>query len=273
VPASYEGQVVAIADQLASINHDTEDIIDGAVYTNHNFDKFYKDAQLWIKKRAKAARDLDVEGKMGIFLNVAQPGYGRKQRVAALTQVVVQHALQLFDSGKIKSSSAAVEHPILLPNDWKTFLNSYEHFIRQRVVHRESWFVGRDAIAEALVSSVFNHIWPCFKTGKPEPQLALWPKEDEAKGRIEEERQTIKHYSKFFDDDYAEKTLEDVLKPAKSSGIETWDCYIVGQVPDGVLKRRSDELLRLISVIDFVAGLTDRYCLEIFDPVYHSFTV
>lgn len=30
LPESYEGQVVALADQLASINHDTEDIIEGS---------------------------------------------------------------------------------------------------------------------------------------------------------------------------------------------------------------------------------------------------
>jgi dGTP triphosphohydrolase len=271
VPVTYEGQVVAIADQLASINHDTEDIIDGAIYTNHDFDRFYKDAQAWIKKRAKAVPDIDE--KMAIFLNVAQPGYGRKRRVGALTAAVVSQALQMLESKKITSSAAAQEHPLILPSDWMIFLQSYERFIRERVVQRESWFVGRDAMAEALVSSVFNHIWPRFKVGRLEPQIEIWPKEDEAKGRIEEERLTIKHYSKFFDDDYAEKRLEEILQPARSSGIETWDCYLADHVPTEVMEARRDAVLRLISVIDFVAGLTDRYCLEIFDRVYHSFTV
>ncbi len=40
VPPSYEAQVVAIADQIASINHDTEDIIEGALYTDYDKDRF-----------------------------------------------------------------------------------------------------------------------------------------------------------------------------------------------------------------------------------------
>lgn len=53
VPSSYEAQVAAIADQIASINHDTEDIIEGAPYTEYDKDRFSREIFEGFKKIPK----------------------------------------------------------------------------------------------------------------------------------------------------------------------------------------------------------------------------
>jgi dGTP triphosphohydrolase len=270
VPESYEGQVVALADQLASINHDTEDIIEGRTYTNYDATRFSQEMRKWMRaQRSKTPDKLDE--KMGLFLNVAEPGYGRRSRVDVMVEQVVKAARAMIVANNIKEAQQAKEHPLPLPDDWSNFLSLYERFIREVVVQRESWFVGRDAMAQALVSTVFNHIWPRFKSGQ-ETQMTLPLEDDTAKSRIEEERLSIEHYQRFFTDDYNERTLEDVLAKRESS-IKTWDNYACEAAKPEIVAKRPLQVLRLISVIDFVAGLTDRYCLEIFDRVYQGFTI
>ncbi len=268
-PESYEGQVVAIADQLASINHDTEDIIEGRAYTNYDATKFSQEMRKWMKSAKKTPADLD--DKMGRFLNVAEPGYGRGSRVTALVDLVVESAISMIKEHSIKRADDATSHPLILPAAWALFLSLYEQFIRDSIIKRESWFVGRDAMAEALVSIVFNHIWPRFKTGQ-ETQPSLQFGEDTARSRIEEETLSIQHYQRFFADDYQGENLDDIVKN-REPGIETWDLYVYKNVRPEIVTKNPLQVLRLISIIDFVAGLTDRYCLEIFDRVYHDFTI
>lgn len=270
IPESYEGQVVALADQLASINHDTEDIIEGRAYTNYDQSKFSQEMYKYMKaQRSKTPDKLDE--KMGVFLNFGEPAYGRRMRVETMVKQVVEGAKRMISANKIEQAKQAREHPLSLPDDWSSFLYLYERFIREAVVQRESWFVGRDAMAQALVSTVFNHIWPRFKSGQEKQTSFLI--EDEAKKRgVEEERLSIDHYQRFFDDDYNGKALEDVLAKREPS-IKTWDDYAFNAAKDKIVAKNPQQMVRLISVIDFVAGLTDRYCLEIFDRVYQGFTI
>lgn len=173
----------------------------------------------WMKSRSKSPDDLDK--KMGLFLNIAEPGYGRRSRVNAMVDQVIGAAKTMFDSKNVTNAQQAKEHPLLLADDWALFLSLYERFIREVVVQRESWFVGRDAMAEALVSTVFNHIWPRFKSGQ-QTQITLPLEDDTAKSRVEEETLSIDHYQRFFADDYDRKTLNDVLTKRESS-IQTWE--------------------------------------------------
>lgn len=268
-PESYEGQVVAIADQIASINHDTEDIIEGHAYTNYGATRFSQEMRKWLMSAKPPLPNLD--DKLGRFLNIAEPGFGRGSRVAEIVNLVVQSAKNVFTENSVSSAADARAHPLTLPKDWAQFMSLYEQFIREKVVKRESWFVGRDAMAEALVSTVFNHIWPQFKTGD-ETQKDLQLADDSARGRTEEETLSIQHYKKFFADDYSGMTLDDIMKK-RIPGINTWDNYVCQKTSRKLVKGEPLKVVRLISIIDFVAGLTDRYCLEIFDRVYHDFTI
>ncbi len=270
VPESYEGQVVALADQLASINHDTEDIIEGHAYTNYDQTKFSQEMYKYMKaQRSKTPDKLDE--KMEVFLSFGEPAYGRRKRVEIMVKQVVEAANRMIAANNIEDAKQAREHPLSLPDDWSNFLYLYEQFIREAVVQRESWFVGRDAMAQALVSTVFNHIWPRFKSGQ-EKQTTFLLEDDAKKRGVEEERLSIEHYQRFFDDDYNGKALEDILKKREPS-IKTWDDYAYKVVKHKIVKKNPQQMVRLISVIDFVAGLTDRYCLEIFDRVYQGFTI
>lgn len=268
IPESYEGQIVAIADQVASINHDTEDIIEGETYTNYDSKRFSQEMRKWIRSKKTPPPQLDA--KLSTFLNIAEPGFGRRSRINIMVEQVVNACKETIKSNNVNSSEQALQYPIIVPKDWCDFLSLYESFIRDVVIKRESWFVGRDSIAEALVSTVFNHIWPRFKTGQEE-QPTLPYKEDAAKGRVEEETHSIEHYQKFYKEDYGTRSLTEILK--KRHNIETWDNYIFSKISRDIVKERPLQVLRLISIIDFVSGLTDRYCLEIFDRVYHGFTI
>jgi len=268
IPDTYEGQVVAIADQIASINHDTEDIIEGKAYTNYDATKFSQELKKYIKGKKEIPDFLDV--KLGSFLNVAEPGYGRSTRINMIVKDVTDSAKAIIKKNSVNSSTASKEYPIIPSPDWCLFLMYYEKFIREIIVQRESWFVGRDSIAEALVSTVFNHIWPKFKTGQDQQQSFF--EEESSRKRVEEETLSIDHYKKFYNDEYGQKSLADSLKK-KYSSITTWDNYIVSKIKDDIIRDKSAQILRLISIIDFVSGLTDRYCQEIFDRVYHEFSI
>ncbi len=268
-PSTYEAQVVAIADQLASINHDTEDIIEGAPYTNYDYGHFEHDLKRWLSEK----KVRDYRSKVGDFLKSnGDDGFGRKERVLKLINIVVEGAHNVFHGSQVETSASASEWPIAIQSDWGAFLQAYERFIREGIVQRESWFVGRDAIAKALVSTVFNHIWPRCKSGKT-IQIDLWPRKVQTKSAAIEESQSIDHYSDFYEDDYGDKSAIPYLQElAQEDDLETWDIHIAKQATK-ILRTKADSLLRLISVIDFVAGLTDRYCLEIFDKVYQNFSI
>ncbi|MBL7129354.1 MAG: hypothetical protein ISS16_10270, partial [Ignavibacteria bacterium] len=177
----------------------------------------------------------------------------------------------IIDTNDVDNPSKAKQYPIIPTKDWCKFILLYEKFIREVIIKRESWFVGRDSIAEALVSTVFNHIWPRFKAGQ-DLQFNMQFEDDSSKKRVEEETLSIDHYKKFYSDDYKSQSLSDNIH-RKYEEIETWDSYIVSKIKDDIVKEKSQQILRLISIIDFVAGLTDRYCLEIFDRVYHEFSI
>ena len=267
IPETYEAQVLAIADQLASINHDTEDIIEGEAYTNYDAKKFSQEMRKWMKSKKPPP---DLNAKLSSFLSIAESGYGRRSRIKVMVDQIVRAAKETINSNSVRSYTQARQYPITIDKNWCIFLSLYESFIRDVVIKKESWFVGRDSIAEALVSTVFNHIWPLFKAGQV-GQLPLPFKDDASKGRIERETHSIEHYQKFHEEEYGTKSLTNVIK--KKFDIKTWDAYIVDKISSAIVREHPERVLRLISIIDFVSGLTDRYCLEIFDRVYHGFTI
>lgn len=270
-PNTYEGQVVAISDQIASINHDTEDIIDGHTFTNYDHLKYHRS---YVDKFQKEDKTLfqRISDKVELFTNDSEPGYGRDKRVKTIISEINDSVdilkMKLEKTNNNKDNIPRL-NPIMLSAEWNTFLKCYESFIRDDIIGKQSWFVGRDAMATALISTVFNHLWPVFKEGEEPP---LFKDLKEVKSSISKETKYLEHYQLFYKDEYKNKYSE-FLDYLKTRNITTWDKYIYEILH---LKPNTDEFSkyeRLISIIDFISGLTDRYCLEIFDSVYHDFLI
>lgn len=181
---------------------------------------------------------------------------------------------------KIKQNEICTEIPISIPNEWSDFLNYYEWFIRNLIQEKVSWFIARDHMAGALISTVFNHLWPRARASATISQMTLpmFSESEIIKSKFVEKTKYIKHFSDFFNAHYFnEKNNTDIykeyLKKTKNGNIKLWDNNL-HYTFKGKLKHEQNRLLtRLIAVIDFIAGLTDRYCLEMFDGVYQEFVV
>jgi len=280
IPITYEGQVVAVADQIASINHDTEDIIEGATYTNYDCNRFRQCIVIEFKeKHPKIYESMEKDINTFIEDKTIHPGYGRENRVEVFIQQIVNETGKHSGDNDIKGSPRALKHPIAITDPWSKFLNFYELFIRESIIQKESWFIGRDAMAEALVSTVFNHIWPNFRKGWSQVRMELYPKEEIAKSKTKPISKYLEHFLDFYQDHYRnDKSHKDYYQEyfvkAKNSGI--WDINIMNAFSKKSKKEKTENyepLSNLISVIDFITGLTDRYCLEIFDNVYHDFII
>lgn len=101
VPQTYEAQVVAVADQIASINHDTEDIIEGSPYTEYDKDKFSLELFNGFKKKNRKSYDKLSDEIVGIIVdNSLGRGYGRRKRVETLVSKISEDTLETFKKKK-----------------------------------------------------------------------------------------------------------------------------------------------------------------------------
>lgn len=281
IPNSYEGQVVAIADQIASINHDTEDIIEGEPYTEYNFTRFKAELINGFKKSyPDSFKNLDSKISNFIEDKLIESGYGRKRRIKNIIEDLVYESKRKFKNNNINNCSMAYSHPLNLSYDLSNFIRYYENFIRRLIQQKIPWFIGRDCMAAALISTVFNHLWSRVRITPTVSQmkLPLFNKKDLIKTKIEtKEMQYLDHFKAFYKEHYkGSEENQDFyslfLKETKESNFKTWDCYILNNLISKKLSENDKEKFsRLIAVIDFIAGLTDRYCLEIFNQVYKEF--
>lgn len=283
-PATYEAQVVAIADQLASINHDTEDIIEGVPYTEYGKERFHGELiDGFKKKHSKSSKKLRNEVLTVIVDKSMERGYGRQKRVEAFVNKIIEDTKEMFSENNITKIEQAKEFPICLCKEWSEFLDYYETFIRNLVQERVSWFITRDNMAGAFISTVFNHLWPRARSERAITQMKLLPllekeERERVRTRYEEKTKYIEHFANFFsehyfDENHSEDFYEKYLEEARKTKIATWDINIRDSFKDKITPDEEKILARLIAVIDFVAGLTDRYCLEMFDEVYREFVI
>jgi dGTP triphosphohydrolase len=76
-----------------------------------------------------------------------------------------------------------------------------------------------------------------------------------------------------FSLDYEYEATREQLKA------ETWVSYLFGKCLDQYvgdskgLREAKDRLSRLVSVVHFISGLTDRYCSEIFYAIHPEYLV
>jgi dGTP triphosphohydrolase len=285
VPPSYEAQVVAIADQIASINHDTEDIIAGAPYTEYDRDRFLGGIVNGFKnKYPDSFNMLQNEVTHLIVDKSIESGYGRNTRVNTFITKIAVSTLEMMGANKISEKAQAQKFPLCLPKEWADFLRFYETFIRDLVQEKISWFIARDNMAGALISTVFNHLWPRARASATISQMTLpiFPKEELVKAHYKEKTEYIDHFVDFFNDHYFNEKehinfYEQYLrKQDPTKGIKTWDTNILASLINEKVEISPETktiLTRLIAVIDFISGLTDRYCLEMFNEVYQEFTI
>jgi dGTP triphosphohydrolase len=282
-PPSYEAQVVAIADQIASINHDTEDIIEGAPYTEYDRDRFFRGIYEGFKQKYLCSfNKLQHELTRLITDKSIESGYGRYTRVNTFIDKIAEDTLKMIETKKISQKEQAQTYPLCLSEEWADFLRFYETFIRVLIQEKISWFIARDNMAGAFISTVFNHLWPRVRASESITQMTplLFPKTEVVKARRKEEayKGYIEHFVEFFEEHYPNKKekfnfYKEYLERAKKMNIKTWDIYILDLLKGKIFHETEEILMRLIAVIDFISGLTDRYCLEIFNEVYQEFII
>jgi len=280
VPPSYEAQVVAIADQIASINHDTEDIIEGAPYTEYTRDKFLEEIVEGFKnKYPDSFNKLKKEITSLIVDKAIEDGYGRNTRINTFVTEIANSTLEMIKNKKISQKEQAKDFPICLSKEWADFLRFYESFIRDLIKEKIPWFIVRDNMAGALISTVFYHLWSHAKTSESPSQMTS-PifREERVKARYKEKTEYIEHFINFYNEHYGDEEKETnfytkYLENVKRMKVTTWDTNIRGLFQRKISSDDEKILTRLIAVIDFISGLTDRYCLEIFNEIYQEFVI
>ena len=288
VPDSYEAQVVAIADQIAAINHDTEDLLEAYEFTGYTVERFDREmrAKLSRYKTKKGYDHAKAEQLTKFFsptLNVdREHGYGRKERIEHAIRFVVENGSKVISS--TSAEKAAAKH---IPGEglFGEFLDLYEDFVRD-VLNRHTWFIGRNSMADAIVATVFNHLWPTAQVcagieRHDRVELAEARRKKRAEQSVEVYRD---HYRQFYKDSYEEPARDYNLKLEYDCIVDTlgfdaeeiWSSFLIEKCTERLTRgdsidERYKKLLAIIPLIHFVSGLTDRYCLEIFNATHRDF--
>ena len=197
IPKTYEAQVIAIADQIASINHDTEDIIEGAPYTEYYREKLVSELISGFKNKYPLVyKNMQERILQFVIDKSVEPGYGRQKRVECIIKAIVENTRKIFKQKNVSQSEQAEFHPISPPEDWCNFLWFYEKFIRYLIQEKVSWFIGRDNMSGALISTVFNHLWPRARTSGAvlQMKLPMFHEEELVKSKIVEKTKYIDHF-------------------------------------------------------------------------------
>lgn len=96
------------------------------------------------------------------------------------------------------------------------------------------------------------------------------------KAHYKEKTEYTEHFVNFFNEHYFDGTEKNdyytkYLDNVKKMQVTTWDTNIRSLLGGKISADKEKPLIRLIAVIDFISGLTDRYCLEMFNEVYKEF--
>jgi len=283
VPDTYEAQVVAIADQLAGINHDTEDILEGKKYTEYDLDRFNQELTSGLEKEYPTCYSgLRDQVQSLIVSKGSERGYGRQKRVEKFLDQIVQGTQTMVNRDRPQRNQAS-KYPISLSKDWSEVLRYYERFLRELIEERVPWFVMRDHVAAALISTAYNHIWSrareCPSISTMQTKLTHYD-DPRYRRRASEESRHLDHFKIFFEDHYSDDMrpgpYESYLARIDKRKVDVWDTNIMKRLDIGLLEpsdQKRRRVTRLVAVVDFVAGMTDRYCLDLFNEVYQEFVL
>jgi 23S rRNA (adenine2503-C2)-methyltransferase len=249
IPSTYEGQVVAVADQVAGINHDTEDILTCKTETEYSPEKIYDDFPTYMVNKKlmtyNDAKHMLDEWFLKKGESVRESGWGRKYRLRTIINSIIDTTLpQLKKMSDNKSSFNALNTPIKIDKQIGVFLSGYEDYVRDEIIGKLSWFKQRDAQAAVGIQSVYSF---------------------------------YKNYIRIIDGD--EKTnlpvkeIEVELEKFKNSADK--ECYSLDKhfeiFTNNALPQRNRDVARIIQIIDYVAGMTDRYLMRHYELAHKLF--
>lgn len=249
VPLCYEAQVVAIADQIAGINHDTEDILN-CEESEHKVDDIYGKLPKYLNEKNildyTEAKKILEEWFLKKEDISKRNGHGRKYRLRKILNNVVDVSLNKLIRENVESANCAREVPLELDEPVSKFLLGYEKFVREEIIEGVSWFKQRDAQAAAAISTVYNFYkhYRFSKVGmdKIKP-LSL-------RNEIEE----------------AVNTCKDSISDENYSKDECWSIFV-----NSAEASKKQEVERIIQTIDYVSGMTDRHLMQIHDIAFRLF--
>ncbi len=250
VPKTYEGQVAAIADQIAGINHDTEDILNCAE-SEHDLDKIREDVPTFIANSPslsyeKAHEILDAWFLPGTRESSEDNGWSRKKRLQKILNDICESSLKfLKEKGKEAAPPSA---RLSLSDDIGSFLAGYEKYVRQQVIEAVPWFRIRDGLAATVIRAVYTFYKHCAW----EADAKTFASSAETEVRKEIEKRLEKFQKSVADDDYDHddhmKVFRDSAKPGKHPEVE-----------------------HAMKAMDYVAGMTDNMIMEVYQTAFGLF--
>lgn len=249
VPKTYEGQVVAIADQVAGINHDTEDILT-CVESTFNVSDIYEKFGAYMDQNSSLTYS-DVESNLADWFlkrdNINKDtGWGRKYRLRKIINSIVDVSWKKLKEEKVISQDRAIEITLTLDTEISKFLQGYERFVREKIIKEVSWFRQRDAQASAAISTVYN-----FFKHYHFSQVGLNNITPESL-RIEIENVIEKCKESCQEEKYERDTLWNIfVNCAKSS--------------------KASDIEHIIKIIDYVSGMTDGNLMHVHDIAFRLF--
>jgi len=229
IPKTYEGQVVAIADQVAGINHDIEDILSSrqSLYTAESIRHelpAYISAE--ISLNFSKAQDILDQWFLPVDADI-RSAWMRKKRLQAVINSVIKASKSYLISAKVESNEEAgnQEKALCIEEDMGQFLKGYEIFLRKNILDGP-WFHNRDCAGGAIVQTVYSF----FRFGREEDLP-------------ENIQSTMAKFRKSVDEPYDKDNHFRLFRDSAKNG-------------------KAQEIVEIIKAIDFVSGMTDDYIMN-----------
>lgn len=248
IPNTYEAQVVAIADQIAGINHDTEDILSEYRYSKQTPEIMRKKLAEFILEKENLSYPKITKILEKWFLpknSIKDNGFGRKKRLQTIINEIVEKSLDELIKNKVSSHKSAIKHPLKMTEDYSLFLRAYELYIREEVIKKVSWFRIRDSVAASVVKTVYNFCKYYYPLNEKDLD------EEPSNGILD----WHKNFLKSVDDDHYEMD-------------KFWELLL--NCSNGETGAQS-ELQRNLKSLDYVSAMTDNYSVKIHKFAFEMF--
>jgi dGTP triphosphohydrolase len=242
IPNTYEGQVAAIADQIAGITQDTEDIL-CCVEAGPTFDNIVNACEKhFIGNKAINMSTACLNGYLLKWFDHTTNSVNKKWLIGNVINEIVRESKDKcneFKGGDLHLY--AQRNPLKLTNDMMQFLRGYEDFVRKGIVQCDTWFKARDALAVSVVHTAFD-----FYKNRPTSK--------------KDERRLGEDETKIENEFYKYKEHQDQWSSEVNSEYDLFYKLITECAAD---ESKKSELDNSIRVVDYVAGLTDDHITEI----------
>jgi len=239
IPDTYEAQAVAIADQVAGLMHDIEDIL-SCELSEYDYGRMRSELPSFLGQETslgfQKAQDMIDRWFLPRDCDI-RDAWMRKRRLQYIVNSVVRESLNRLRGSNVtgSASSASPDTCLCVAEDTALLLAGCEEFIRERVIQTSSWFRHRDAVSSAIVNTVFTFFR--YRRDRTDSRVTKALMAFEASS-TDEAYDRDQHYRLFRD-------------AAKAGTVE--------------------QLVETIRVVDYVSGMTDDYIMEIQDLAIKAF--